>query len=146
MILFSKIVDSAPTLYNLFWNMHIHCCSTVLTILFIPQKDKLIIIAKLITVQQDTFEKECLLENTYRYCMRAVKSYDFWIEASVVDLDPYWIRIQELSGSVFQIRIRIHTCKYRIKWRLKRCKILRYKFTIQRLNWVKISLGDILFL
>ena len=34
-----------------------------------------------------------------------------------------WIRIciQELlgSGSIFGIRIRIHTCKYRIKWRQK---------------------------
>ena len=41
--------------------------------------------------------------------------------SSVVDPDPdlYWIRIQELpgSGSVFGIRIRINTCKYRIKWR-----------------------------
>ena len=35
---------------------------------------------------------------------------------SVVDPDPYWIHIQELSGSgsVFPIRIRIHTWKYRI--------------------------------
>ena len=30
-------------------------------------------------------------------------------------LDP----IQELPGSVIRIRIRIHTCKYRIKWRKK---------------------------
>ena len=30
-------------------------------------------------------------------------------------LDP----LQELPGSVLQIRIRIHTCKYRIKWRKK---------------------------
>ena len=52
---------------------------------------------------------------------------------SVVDPDPYWIRIQELpgsgSGSVFRIRIRIHTCKYRLKWRQKMYD-LRYKFTI----------------
>ena len=41
--------------------------------------------------------------------------------SSVVDPDPYWIRIQELPGSrsVFGIRIRIHTCKYRLKWRQK---------------------------
>ena len=34
---------------------------------------------------------------------------------------PYRICIQELpgSGSVFGIRVRIHTCKYRIKWRPK---------------------------
>ena len=33
------------------------------------------------------------------------------VVSSVVDPDPYWIRIQELhvSGSVFGIRIRIHT-------------------------------------
>ena len=37
--------------------------------------------------------------SSYRYC-------------SVVDPDPYWIRIQELSGSgsVFRLRIRTHTC------------------------------------
>ena len=41
---------------------------------------------------------------------------------SVVDPDQYWIHFQELpgSGSVFRTRIRIHTCKYRIKWRQKR--------------------------
>ena len=46
---------------------------------------------------------------------------------SVVDVDPdpepdpYWIRIQELcgSGSVFKIRIRIHTCQNKLKWRKK---------------------------
>ena len=40
---------------------------------------------------------------------------------SVVDPETYWIRIQELPGSVFRIpvRIRIHTCKYRLKWRQK---------------------------
>ena len=37
--------------------------------------------------------------------------------SSVVDPDPYWIRIQEPYGSVFGIRIRIHTCKFRIKCR-----------------------------
>ena len=56
-------------------------------------------------------------------------NYGFWrsltkkdsVESSVVDPDPYWICIQELpgSGSVFGIQIRIHTCKYRIKWRQK---------------------------
>ena len=55
-----------------------------------------------------------------------------------------WIRIQEFpgSGSVFGIRIgiRIHTCKYhRLKWRQKMSD-LRYLWTIQRLNWLKISL------
>ena len=34
---------------------------------------------------------------------------------SVVDPEPYWIRIQELPGSGSVIRIRIHKCKYRIK-------------------------------
>ena len=46
-----------------------------------------------------------------------------WVGISVVDPDPYWIRIQELpgSGSVFGIRIQIgiHTCKYKLKWRQK---------------------------
>ena len=41
------------------------------------------------------------------------------INNSFVDLDPYWICIQELcgSGSVFQIPVQIwiHTCKYMIK-------------------------------
>ena len=58
---------------------------------------------------------------------------------SVVDPDPYWISIQKLceSGSVLPIRIRIPTCKYRIKYsKGKRCK-LRHHFTIQRLNWIK---------
>ena len=38
------------------------------------------------------------------------------VQISVVDPDPNWILIQELrtSGSVFRIRIRIHTGKYRI--------------------------------
>ena len=47
--------------------------------------------------------------------------YILIVEGSVVDPDPYWIRIQELPGSesVFGIWIRIHTCKYRIKWRQK---------------------------
>ena len=35
-------------------------------------------------------------------------------KTSVVDPDPYWIRIQELPGPVFGIRIRIHTCKYTV--------------------------------
>ena len=45
-------------------------------------------------------------------------------KTSVMDPDPYWICIQELPGSgyVFGIRIRIHICKYKIKWRQK-CKI-----------------------
>ena len=52
-----------------------------------------------------------------------------------MDPDPYWICFQELpgSGSVFWIRIRIHTCKYWLKWRQK-MQDLSYKFTIQRLN------------
>ena len=43
------------------------------------------------------------------------------LSISVVDPDPdlYWIRIQELPGSGFGIRIWIHTCKFRIKWRQK---------------------------
>ena len=45
------------------------------------------------------------------------------VSVSVVDPYSYWIRIQELpgSGSVFgiRIRIRIHTSKYRLKWRQK---------------------------
>ena len=36
---------------------------------------------------------------------------------SVVDPDPYWIRIQELPGSVFRIRIRVPISNSRIKWR-----------------------------
>ena len=40
------------------------------------------------------------------------------VPGSVVDPDPYWICIQELSGSgsVFgiQIRIQIYTCKFRL--------------------------------
>ena len=51
------------------------------------------------------------------------------------DPDPYWIRIQELcgSGSVFRIRIRIHTFKNRIKKETKGVTftVLRYKLTIQ---------------
>ena len=35
----------------------------------------------------------------------------FILILSVVDPDPYWIRIQELTGSVFGIRIRICKCK-----------------------------------
>ena len=66
---------------------------------------------------------------------------------SVVDPDKYWIRIQKPSGSgsVFGIRIRIHTCKYRIKCRQK-IKDKKYKFTVPRLNRVKICSGNILFL
>ena len=52
------------------------------------------------------------------WCMEKVP-----LQGSAVDPDPYWIRIHELpgSGSVFGIRIwiRIHTCKYRLKWRIK---------------------------
>ena len=66
---------------------------------------------------------------------------------SVVDPDKYWIRIQKPSGSgsVFGIRIRIHTCKYRIKCRQK-IKDKKYKFTVPRLNRVKICSRNILFL
>ena len=56
-----------------------------------------------------------------------------------MDPDPYsgasWIRIR------IRNTIRIHTCKYRIKWRQKMSD-LRYFLTIQRLNWLKISLCD----
>ena len=50
---------------------------------------------------------------------------------SVMDLDPYWIRIQELSGSgsIFGIRNRIHTCKYRVKPKMK-AKDVRFKIKI----------------
>ena len=48
-----------------------------------------------------------------------------WYWYSVVDPDPYCIRIQELPGSVIGIRIRIYTCKYRLKWRQK-MQDLRY--------------------
>ena len=53
----------------------------------------------------------------------------FLVKSSAVDPDLYWIRIQELhgSGSICRIRIRIHTCKYRLKWRQK-ISDLRYKF------------------
>ena len=49
----------------------------------------------------------------------APRRSSFVVKTSVVDPDPYWIRIQELPGSVFGIQIRIHTCKYRLKWRQK---------------------------
>ena len=67
-----------------------------------------------------------------------------YLPGSVVDPDPYWIPSQELSGSgsIFGIRIRIHTCKYRIKCRQKK-EDLSYKFKVQKLNKVKISLGEI---
>ena len=48
-----------------------------------------------------------------------------------------WIRIGSVfrsyldpDGSVFRLRIRIHTCKYRVKWRQK-MQDLRHYFTIQ---------------
>ena len=70
-------------------------------------------------------------------------------ETSVVDPDRYWIRIQEPSGSgsgsVFRIRIRIYTCKHRLKWR----KYVRFKILINNSETQlikKISLGDSLFL
>ena len=64
------------------------------------------------------------------------------IENSVVDPDPYWIRIPELPWSGFVFRIRIHTCKYRIKWETKDARLTN-QFTIQRPNWIIISVGDI---
>ena len=43
-----------------------------------------------------------------------------WIvNTTVVDPDPNWIHFQDLCGSVFQIRIRIQTGKYRIIQRKK---------------------------
>ena len=43
---------------------------------------------------------------------------------SVIDLDPHWIRIQELcgSGSVSRLQIRIHTGQNEINKRQK-CKV-----------------------
>ena len=50
-----------------------------------------------------------------------IKITNLVVEASVLDPDPNWIRIQQLcgSGSVFRIQIQIHTGKNRINYRQK---------------------------
>ena len=56
----------------------------------------------------------------------------YLILSIVVDPGAYGIRIQELCGSVFGIRIRIHTYKDKIKYRQKVQDFthFRHKFTI----------------
>ena len=60
-----------------------------------------------------------------------------------VDPDPYWNRIQPICGSVFGMRIHIHTGKKKID-----AKDWRQQFTIQnqKLNWQKMSSGAMIVL
>ena len=46
---------------------------------------------------------------------------------SVADPDPWNPYHFPGSGSVFEIRTRIHTCKYRIKWRQKMSDLRYYR-------------------
>ena len=64
---------------------------------------------RIISLDPDPYQKLSWIRNPVQYQMIRIR-------IRVEDPDPYWIRIQELpaSGSVFQIRIQIHTCKYSI--------------------------------
>ena len=75
-----------------------------------------------------TFPPGLLIPTHYPYCLFVLlfhTSTQCCRSGTGSELDPYQIRIQELcgSGAVFRIRIRIHTCKNRIKYRDKRFKV-----------------------